>query len=128
MWHWDQGRLAYFQVDALRQIASFVKANDFKTANRVQLLTETGLTFQAPPTHSPWRNYSRILKLCLLVSEVNGLAQPTPVADVLSQPGLITCDEYLHFLVSVGTLTPLGKYFSSRYTDESFQIKTLSLN
>ena len=103
MWHWDQGRLAYFQFDALRQIASFVKANDFKTANRVQLLTETGLTFQAPPTHSPWRNYSRILKLCLLVSEVNGLAQPTPVADVLSQPGLITCDEYLHFLVSAFT-------------------------
>ena len=103
MWHWDQGRLAYFQFDALRQIASFVKANDFKTANRVQLLAETGLTFQAPPTHSPWRNYSRILKLCLLVSEVNGFAQPTPVADILSQAGLVTCDEYLHFLVSAFT-------------------------
>lgn len=63
MWHWDQGRLAYFQFDALRQIAGFVKANDFKTANRVQLLAETGLTFQAPATHSAWRNYSRILKL-----------------------------------------------------------------
>lgn len=103
MWHWDQGRLAYFQFDALRQIASFVKANDFKTANRVQLLAETGLTFQAPPTHSPWRNYSRILKLCLLVSEVNGVAQSTPVADVLSQAGLVTCDEYLHFLASAFT-------------------------
>lgn len=103
MWHWDQGRLAYFQFDALRQIASFVKVNDFKKANRVQLLNDTGLTFQAPPTHSPWRNYSRILKLCLLVSEINGIAQPTPVADVLSQAGLVTCDEYLHFLVSAFT-------------------------
>ncbi len=103
MWHWDQGRLAYFQFDALRQIASFVKANNFKTANRVQLLAETGLTFPAPQTHSPWRNYSRILKLCLLVSEVDGIAQPTPVADVLSQPGTVTCDEYLHFLVSAFT-------------------------
>lgn len=103
MWHWDQGHLAYFQFDALRQIASFVKANDFKTANRDQPLAETGLTFKAPPTHSPWRNYSRILKLCLLVSEVNGLAQPTPVADILSQAGLVTCDEYLHFVVSAFT-------------------------
>lgn len=103
MWHWDQGRLAYFQFDVLRQIASFVKANDFKRANRVQLLAETGLTFQAPATHSPWRNYSRILKICLLVSEVNGIAQPTPVADVLSQAGAVTCDEYLHFLASAFT-------------------------
>ena len=103
MWHWDQGRLAYFQFDALRQIAGFVRANDFKTANRIQLLTETGLTFQAPPTHSPWRNYSRILKLCLLVSEINGVAQSTPVANVLSQAGTVTCDEYLHFLASAFT-------------------------
>lgn len=103
MWHWDQGRLAYFQFDVLRQIANFVKKHDFKTANRIQLLAETGLNFSAPETHSPWRNYSRILKLCLLVSEVNGIAQPTPVADVLSQAGTVTCDEYLHFLVSAFT-------------------------
>lgn len=103
MWHWDQGHLAYFQFDVLRQIANFVKKHDFKTANRIQLLAETGLNFPAPETHSPWRNYSRILKLCLLVSEVNGIAQPTPVADVLSQAGTVTCDEYLHFLVSAFT-------------------------
>ena len=29
------------------------------------------------------------MKICLLVSEVNGVAQPTPVADVLSQSGLV---------------------------------------
>ena len=38
-----------------------------------------------------------------MVSEVNGIAQPTPVADVLSQAGMVTCDEYLHFLVSAFT-------------------------
>lgn len=102
MWHWDQGRLAYFQFDVLRQIASFVKANDFKRANRVQLLAEIGLPFK-PVDYNPWRNYSRILKICLLVSEVNGIAQPTPVADVLSQAGTVTCDEYLHFLASAFT-------------------------
>jgi hypothetical protein len=103
MWHWDQGRLAYFQFDALRQLASFVKANDFKTADRAQILAETGLPFKAPAKYRPWRNYSRTLKSCLLVSEVNGCAQPTPVADVLSQSGLVTCDEYLHFLASAFT-------------------------
>jgi hypothetical protein len=99
MWHWDQGHLAYFQFDALRQIATFVVGNDFKTANRPSLLAATGLNFAGPDTHSPWRNYSRVLKLCLLVSEVAGRAKPTPVAHILAQPGSVTCDEYLHFLL-----------------------------
>jgi hypothetical protein len=103
MWRWDQGRLAYFQFDALRQISSFVVANDFKAADRDTLAEATGLQFSAPATHSPWRNYSRVLKLCLLISEVNGTAQPTPVASILSQAGMVTCDEYLHFLVSAFT-------------------------
>lgn len=103
MWHWDQGHLAYFQFDALRQIASFVEAHDFKEADRPELLAATGLEFPAPPTHSPWRNYSRVLKLCLLVSEVDGRAQATPVAHLLSEPGSTTCDEYLHFLVRAFT-------------------------
>ncbi len=103
MWHWDQGHLPYFQFDALRQISSFVKANDFKTTNRSLLLSETGLEFKAPLTHSPWRQYVRVLKICLLISEVNGVGQSTPVADVLSQAGTVTCDEYLHFLASAFT-------------------------
>ena len=102
-WNWDQGRLAYFQFDALREIARLAITNDFTTATRERLLEETGLSFQAPPTHSPWRNYSRVLKLCLLVNLVNGRAEATPVAHVLSQPGLVTCDEYLHFLVCAST-------------------------
>ncbi len=98
MWHWDQGRLAYFQFDAMRRIASFVVVSDFKKASRLDLLTATGLPF-LPKTYSPWRNYSRVLKLCLLVSEVGNQAQATPVAQILAQTGAVTCDEYLHFLV-----------------------------
>ncbi|MGQ0541709.1 MAG: HNH endonuclease [Blastocatellia bacterium] len=99
MWHWDQGHLPYFQFDALRQIASFVEENDFKLAERDELYAATGLRFAGPSTHNPWRQYSRVLKRCLLVSEVNGVAWPTPVARLLSQPGVVTCDEYFHFIV-----------------------------
>ena len=103
VWNWDQGRLAYFQFDALQKIARFVSTNDFRKADKQSLIDATGLDFKAPPTHDPWRNYSRVLKLCLLISDVNNSAQPTPVASILSQLGLVTCDEYLHFLVSATT-------------------------
>src|SRR5689334_11097507 len=103
MWHWDQGHLAYFQFDALRQISQFVLTHDFKTAQREEIEATTGLSFAAPPTHSPWRQYSRALKLCLLVSEMDTVAVPTPVAEILSKPGLVTCDEYLHFLARAST-------------------------
>lgn len=100
MWHWDQGHLPYFQFDALRQMASFVVSRDFKTATRAELLAATGLDFAAPPTYTPWRNYARVLKLCLLVSESDsgGYALPTPVAALLATPGQTTCDEYFHFI------------------------------
>ncbi|MGH9615520.1 MAG: HNH endonuclease [Acidobacteriaceae bacterium] len=103
MWHWDQGHLAYFQFDALREIAVFIETQDFKTATRGELEAATGLAFAAPIDYSPWRQYSRVLKLCLLVSEVNDVAVPTPVAKILSVPGTVTCDEYLHFLIRAFT-------------------------
>ena len=103
MWHWDQGRLEYFQFDALRAISGFVQNHDFKTALRPVVAAATGLEFAAPADYNPWRNYSRVLKHCLLVSENGGVAQPTPVASLLSQPGVITSDEYFHFLTQVST-------------------------
>src|SRR5688572_25165389 len=103
MWHWDQGRLEYFQFDTLRRIAEFVINHDFKTADRDFLQQEISLAFKAPGTHTPWRNYSRVLKHCLLVAEINGIARPTPVAQILSQPGIVTSDEYFHFLVEAST-------------------------
>lgn len=103
MWHWDQGHLAYFQFDALRSISQFVLAHDFRTADQSTLFAATGLTFAAPSTHSPWRQYARVFKACLLISEVGNSAEPTAVAHILAQPGMVTCDEYLHFLAEAST-------------------------
>jgi len=103
MWHWDQGHLPYFQFDALRKIAEFVISHDFKNETRAVITSATGLEFAAPATHSPWRNYSRVLKLALLVSEVGDHSQATPVAAILAKAGMVTCDEYMHFLVRAFT-------------------------
>lgn len=98
MWHWDQGRLEYYQFDALRKIASFVTQNDFRKATREQLVEATGLPFSAPPTYLPWRNYSRVLKIALLIYNSGEKAIATPVATSLASPGAVTADEYFHFL------------------------------
>lgn len=103
MWHWDQGRMSYFQYDVLREVARFVTAHEWKRSDSTLIRDETGLPFAAPATHTPWRNYSRIFKLCLLVSEKDGVAIPTPIAQLLTQAGAVTCDEYLHFLVEATT-------------------------
>ena len=103
MWNWDQGRMQYFQYDSLRSVANFIVDHDFKNSDPTIIRKLTGLEFAAPTTHSPWRNYSRIYKLCLLVSEENGVAIPTDIARLLSQTGAVTCDEYLHFLVEATT-------------------------
>lgn len=103
MWHWDQGHLAYFQFDNLNSISRYVQSNDFKKAKRTELQVATGLPFQAPATHSPWRNYSRALKLGLIISERIGVAEPTAIAALLAVPGVITSDEYLHFLTQAST-------------------------
>ncbi|MCK5679611.1 HNH endonuclease [bacterium] len=103
MWKWDQGRMQYFQYDILRVMADFIVHYDFKNSDPDFIRKTTQLPFSAPATHSPWRNYSRIFKLCLLVSESNGVAVPTDVAKILSQPGVVTCDEYIHFLIEATT-------------------------
>lgn len=103
MWKWDQGRMQYFQYDSLRTMANFIVNYDLKNTDPQFIRNTTELDFSAPETHSPWRNYSRIFKLCLLVSEENGIAIPTDVARILSRSGMVTCDEYLHFLVEATT-------------------------
>lgn len=95
--------MQYFQYDILRTMAKFIVNYDFKNSNPTFLRQSTGLPFSAPETHSPWRNYSRIYKLCLLMSESNDSAIPTDIARVLSQTGAVTCDEYIHFLVEATT-------------------------
>lgn len=103
MWNWDQGRMQYFQFDNLRLMSRFLLAHDFKKSTRSFLKKETGLEFSAPDTHSPWRNYARIYKSCLLITEENDHPKPTAIANVLAKPGIVTCDEYLHFLIEATT-------------------------
>ena len=45
-----------------------------------------------------WRNYSRTLKLALLVYDDGDRAVPTPVAATLAKDGAATADEYFHFI------------------------------
>ena len=104
MWHWEQGRMAYFQYDALRAISRLAVSDDLRQTGRDVFRGETGLEF--PPhdaSYAPWRNYARIFKLCLVVSDVDGEAMPTDVAKILAQPGKVTCDEYIHFLALTTT-------------------------
>lgn len=103
MWSWDQGRMGYFQYDVLREVSRFVTRHQWSGTDSLLIRHETGLPFAAPDTHSAWRNYKRIFKLCLLFSEKDGVAIPTPVAQILAQSGAVTCDEYLHFLVEATT-------------------------
>ena len=103
MWHWDQGRMAYFQFEALRKVARFLVAHPWTKKDANLIKEKTGLEFAAPATHSPWRNYVRTFKLCLLMSDQGGTATPTPVAEILAQNGATTCDEYLHFIIQAAT-------------------------
>ena len=102
MWDWEQGRMSYFQYDDIRTIARFVLNNDFRNTPSATVRAKTGLAF--PPNHyTPWRNYARAYKLCLLVSLAGTDAIPTDVAAVLATDGATTCDEYLHFLAEATT-------------------------
>lgn len=102
MWRWDQGHIGYFEFETVRRIAKFVVNNDFRSASRTQLIAATGRDFKAPVGYSPWRNYARALKVCLLVSEAGAVAMPTAAAHVLATDN-VTSDEYLHFLVRATT-------------------------
>jgi hypothetical protein len=95
--------MGYFQYDVLREVSRFVIAHQWTRGDSTLIRTETGLPFAAPATHTPWRNYSRIFKLCLLVSESDGIAIPTPIANILAEAGTVTSDEYLHFLAEATT-------------------------
>lgn len=103
MWHWDQGRMLYFQYDVLREFSRFVTEHKWTRRNSHLIRDKTTLPFAAPETHTPWRNYFRTFKLCLLVREQNAVAIPTPIAHLLARSGVVTCDEYLHFLVEATT-------------------------
>ena len=116
MWNWDQGRIAYFQYDVLRAVSRYVVGHDLRNTPGDEIRRDTGFEF-LPGGYAPWRNYARIFKLCLIVSEQDGKAVPTDVARLLAQTGSVTCDEYMHFLAEA-TTSPSPALSSWRNNDE----------
>lgn len=103
MWRWDQGRLAYFQFDNLKALARLALRHDLKAVGKETARSETGLPFLPHDYPQLWRNYSRVVKLTLLVYEEGDRAAPTDVARLLAQEGGVTVDEYFHFLARTFT-------------------------
>ena len=106
MWHWDQGRLDYFQFDELRKIAKFAVANDLRTADRAHLADVVGLPFlPISQRYRPWRNYSRIFQLAMIAVPSNDTdrSELTEIGKLLAKDGQITTDEYLYFLAQATT-------------------------
>ena len=105
MWRWDQGRLAYFQFDSLKAMARLALAHDWKALEKSIAVPETGLPFlpDKPGYEKPWRNYSRTLKRSMIVYDDGTRAVPTPLAELLAGDGLVTADEYFHFIARTFT-------------------------
>lgn len=66
---------------------------------------ETGLPFlpDLPGYEKPWRNYLRTLKRGMIVYDDGIRAVPTPLAQLLAGDGLVTADEYFHFIARTFT-------------------------
>jgi len=100
VWRWDQGRLAYFNFENLRLIAKAAVELDLKSASHEELRGKTALPFSpVASNYLPWRNYQRIFKLMRLVIVKDNVAKPTQVAQLLSRTGLVTSDEFIHYIV-----------------------------
>jgi hypothetical protein len=104
MWRWERGRLPYFQFDILRRIALFATQNDWKRVGFAEAEDAVSLPFDPQRSdYLPWRNYQRLFRTMLLVSEENGIARPTSLAAALAVPGQMTSDEYFHSLAQSHT-------------------------
>lgn len=97
MWRWDQGRMSYFNFDAIRLLAKAACATDVRTANRREMFALTGKDFLPAEYDVPWRNYARVFKLCFL-TDLEG--RPTSLAQKLLEPGQVESDQYFHFLAT----------------------------
>ncbi len=97
MWRWDQGRMSYFNFDAIRLLAKAAYATDVRTANRREMSELTGKDFLPAEYDVPWRNYARVFKLCFL-TDLEG--RPTGLAQKLLEPGQVESDQYFHFLAT----------------------------
>ena len=105
-WRFDQGRLEYFQVDEIRNIAGALAeldgtrkpVKDDKDHVRKVLLEYTALPF-APSSYYVWRNYGRVFECQLLATEISGVICATDLCKkIAAQPDDFDSDDYLaHF-------------------------------
>lgn len=108
MWHWEQGRLAYFSLDKIRIIAASLielEGADLTGEDdplRVRLPAAAGLPF-APKDYKIWRNYARVFKILGLASKVESRLTPTHLARRLIATGdsYLTYDEYMQHVAKV---------------------------
>lgn len=103
MWHWEQGRLEYFQFDKLKAIARLALAHDLKSVSKSVAVSAIDLPFLPKSYPNLWRNYSRVLKRAMIVYDDGDRAVPTPLAHLLAGDGLVTADEYFHFVAQTFT-------------------------
>ena len=105
MWNWEQGRLEYFQFDALRKLSKFGVQYDLRQANRLDIASAVGLPFlPANQNYPPWRNYSRLFQIAMIATPgLNNQTDMTVLGNILADDGKVTTDEYLHFLAQATT-------------------------
>lgn len=105
LWQWEQGRLEYFQFDALRKIAKFGVANNLRQATRSELEKAVELPFRPDDeAYRPWRNYGRLFQVAMIaVPHGPSKAKLTSLGKLLAKDGKVTTDEYLHFLAQATT-------------------------
>jgi len=97
MWRWEQGRLEYFQFAQLRRVAELGKLTDLTKATRADMQREVGLPF-LPERYAPWRNYSRVYRIAMIVVQKGQGSALTSLGEHLASGDEVTSDEYLHFL------------------------------
>lgn len=103
-WHWDQGRVLYFQFDILREIAKVlvkfenrdINNDSTNTELRLSLTEYVGMPF-APESYKVNRNYSRVFQCAMLARSEGGVLVLSDICRQLATDGsaLSICDNYL---------------------------------
>lgn len=105
-WEWDQGHTPFFQFEAIKGMARGLEQLQGVTLTsqpdplRAVLMRETGLTFAAPPTHSVWRQYKRVMRLTFLATDVNHRLVCTDVCHALATGEIETAEDYFAILLT----------------------------
>lgn len=118
-WHWDQGRLNYFQFENLKAIAHCLKDLEGIVINqkgvdplRAELERYTGLPF-APNTYRVWRNYKRVFECSFLATSINDRLYITDFCKRVTENETkkIDVDEFLSLFI------PRFRFPSVAFTD-----------